>query len=77
MGLAQARVVLDAVQHERALELERAFQRQLGNAPAGVAEPALPHSSTDPPGSGAMISTSGGASSRSFSGVPVRSGNVP
>ena len=52
-------------------------RRELGYPPAGRAEPPLSHSSTDPPGSGARISTPGGASSRSCSGVPVSSGNVP
>ena len=76
MRLLETSEVADVVEHERALEVERALERELGNPPARRAEPALPHSSTDPPGSGEITSTPG-ASSRSWSGVPARIGNVP
>ena len=76
MRLLESGEIGDVVEHERALELERALERELGDPPARRAEPALPHSSTDPPGSGAITSTPG-ASSRSCSGVPARIGKVP
>ena len=76
MRRAKPLLVRDVVEHERALDVERPLERALGHAPPGCAEPALPHSSTDPPGSGAITSTPG-ASSRSSSGVPARIGNVP
>ena len=78
MRLAQGRLVVHGVEHERVLERHGrvALDRELGHAEPPVAEPALSHSSTLPPGSISAISTPG-ASLRSSAGVPWSSGNVP
>src|SRR5438105_2331706 len=69
---------VELVQHEHfGRQLELALDRDLRHLPAGGAEPALPHSSTVPPGSTSTISTPAGACSRNASGVPVSAGNVP
>ena len=78
LGL-QPLFVRHVLEHERVVDrdVRIAFHRELGNALPGRAEPALPdHSSIVSPGCGSRISTPE-ASSRSFAGVPVRSGNVP
>jgi hypothetical protein len=56
---AQALEVGDVVEDERLAERERgiAFDDDLGDAPTGRSEPALPHSSMVSPGAGARIST--------------------
>ena len=72
VGRVDRVAVVDVVEDERSLEVERAFERDLRNLASGGAEPALAHQKeSDPPGAGARISTPGGASSRSASGVPV------
>ena len=78
MRLPQRRLVVDVVEHERVVERHRriALDRDLGHARPRGAEPALPHSSTLPPGSISATSTPG-ASFCSSAGVPWRSGNVP
>src|SRR4029079_13322048 len=56
------------IERERALEVDRAFECDLRDLAARRAEPALAHqNATVSPGSGATISTPGGASSRSAS----------
>ena len=78
MGGMDRREIGDVVEHERALEVDRSFEGDLGNLAPGGAEPALAHHSVSvSPGSGERISTPEGASSRSWPGVPVRSPNVP
>ena len=62
MRLPQAFHVLDALEDERPLDVERALERQLGDAAAGGAEPPLSHSSIDSPGSGEITSTPGASS---------------
>src|SRR5262245_1161435 len=74
--VAERGLVGHVVEHERVVEIELAGECDLRDAPAGRSEPALPHSSIVPPGSTSTTSALG-ASSRSFSGVPVRSPNVP
>ena len=69
--------VVDRLDDERALELERALERDRGDAAPRRAEPALPHRSSVSPGDGASSSTPCGRSGRSASGVPLRIGNVP
>src|SRR5439155_1300538 len=48
----------DRVQDERIVQVELALDGDLRHAAAGRSEPALPHSSSDPPGSRTTISTS-------------------
>src|SRR6187551_1944766 len=71
--------VLHPVEDEGVVERDvvLALDGDLRHAPPRGAEPALPHSSTDSPGSGVRISTPLGACSLSWSGVPVSSGKVP
>ena len=77
MRLAQLRVV-ELVEHERlGRELDLTLDGELRHLLARRAEPALSQTSTVSPGSIATISTPDGASSRSWSGVPARIGNVP
>jgi hypothetical protein len=72
------REIGDVVEDERAIEVGRPFENDLVDLAPGGAEPALAHQSVSvSPGAGERISTPGGASSRSWSGVPVRSPNVP
>ena len=74
--LVEALGVGHILEHERVVELELAFDGDLGNPPPGGAEPALSHRVTDSPGAIACTSTPG-ACCRSSSGVPARSGKVP
>ena len=66
----------DLVEHERIVEVELALDGDLRHAPASGPEPALSHSSTEPPGSSATTSTPL-ASCLSSSGVPLSNGKVP
>ena len=76
-ALAQC-VRVERVQHERLVrKRDLSLDDDLGNPAPRGAQPALSHSSTEPQGSTSMISTPAGASSRSASGVPVSSPNVP
>jgi hypothetical protein len=72
----QSHLVGDVLEHERALDVQLALHRDLGDAAAGCTEPALPHSVRVSPGSIACTSTPL-ACCFNWSGVPERSGNVP
>ena len=76
--IAKARHVVHVVEDERFLERNRriSLDRDLGHLAARRAEPAFSQSWMVSPGAGAMTSTLG-ASFRSSSGVPAKSGNVP
>ena len=78
MRLSQLLGLPDAVEDERLVERNRgiALDDDLGDAPAGSAEPAFSHRETLSPGATAMISASTPCS-RSWTGLPARSGNVP
>ena len=68
----------DVVEDQSTLEIHRSLEHDLRDLATGRPEPALAHQKAIvSPGSGARISTPGGASSRSASGVPVSRGNVP
>ena len=69
------RLVVEAIEHERAFEVEIACERDLRHAAAGRSEPALPHSSMLSPG--AIASSFALVSFASSSGEPVKTGNVP
>ena len=78
MGGMDRREIGDIVKHDRAFEVDRSFEGDLGNLAPGGAEPALAHHSVSvSPGAGEKISMPEGASSRSWSGVPVSSPKVP
>ena len=73
-----ARDVGRVLENECLTKLHRPLERDLGNPAPGRTEPALAHQKlTGSPGSGAITSTPGGASSRNASGVPLKSGKVP
>ena len=63
------------VEHERAVQVEVAFESDLGDALARRAEPSFSHTVIVSPG--CMSTTSTSVSSRSSPGVPVSAGNVP
>src|SRR5207247_6493039 len=74
--LLQPGRVGDAVEHERLVErkLVLPLDHDLRHAAPGGAEPALPHKSTDSPGSGVRISTSLGTRRFNSSGRPTSTG---